>query len=65
LPIAAVAHFLLDSYVGLITYGSSVNVYELGFSHFPKIHCFDAKKCVSFSFACDYRYGSRSFAFLL
>ncbi len=28
-----------------MTYGSAVQVYELGFNYFPKLHFFDAKKC--------------------
>eukprot|EP01126_Amoeba_proteus_P018429 TRINITY_DN1939_c0_g1_i4.p1 TRINITY_DN1939_c0_g1~~TRINITY_DN1939_c0_g1_i4.p1 ORF type:complete len:774 (+),score=131.21 TRINITY_DN1939_c0_g1_i4:74-2323(+) len=33
-----------NSYVGLVTYGSTVNVYELGFLFCPKVHIFDGEK---------------------
>lgn len=33
-----------QAYVGLITYGASVHVYELGFPYFPKSHLFDGTK---------------------
>eukprot|EP01128_Nolandella_sp_AFSM9_P005576 TRINITY_DN2711_c0_g1_i1.p1 TRINITY_DN2711_c0_g1~~TRINITY_DN2711_c0_g1_i1.p1 ORF type:complete len:750 (-),score=124.59 TRINITY_DN2711_c0_g1_i1:204-2351(-) len=31
-------------YVGLITYGSSVQLYEIGFSAFPKVHLFEPQE---------------------
>eukprot|EP01125_Pyxidicula_operculata_P000171 TRINITY_DN1024_c0_g1_i1.p1 TRINITY_DN1024_c0_g1~~TRINITY_DN1024_c0_g1_i1.p1 ORF type:complete len:759 (+),score=166.35 TRINITY_DN1024_c0_g1_i1:50-2326(+) len=36
-----------NAFVGLITYGATVNVYELAFQYFPKTHVFDGDKEIS------------------
>jgi len=38
------AHVPENSYVGLVTFGSTVNVYELSFQFCPKVHVFDGNK---------------------